>query len=100
VGFRSQNVAKKFAVELSGRRLSRVFAIAMVSRKHIFAVCIERGESEIIVDPKYLQEVQLSAVAAAPSLDLGQPTIILKKSVRTTNSTLFGPLELNGGLAD
>jgi hypothetical protein len=60
----TQNIAKQFALEHSGRRLNRVLATAKVNKKHIFAVCVERGESEIIVDPKYLQELQLSALAA------------------------------------
>ena len=61
----TQNVAKQFALEHSGRRLNQVLATAKIDKKHIFAVCVERGESEIILDPKYLQELQLSALAAA-----------------------------------
>ena len=61
----TQNIAKQFALEHSGRRLNQVLATAKINKKHIFAVCVERGESEIILDPKYLQELQLSALAAA-----------------------------------
>ena len=60
----TQNVAKQFALEHSGRRLNQVLATAKINKQHIFAVCVERGESEIILDPKYLQELQLSALAA------------------------------------
>jgi hypothetical protein len=59
-----KNVAKQFALEHSGRRLNQVLATAKINKQHIFAVCVERGESEIILDPKYLQELQLSALAA------------------------------------
>ena len=51
----TQNIAKQFALEHSGRRLNQVLATAKINKKHIFAVCVERGESEIILDPKYLQ---------------------------------------------
>ena len=59
----SQSIADRFAVEHSGRRPNRVVASAKINKRHIFAVCSERGEDEIIVDPKYLQEVQLLEVS-------------------------------------
>ncbi len=72
-----QNVAKQFAVEHFGRSSNQVLATAKIHKKHIFAVCVEEGLSEIIVDPMYMQDVHLSAMPTARGLRtrLGDPRL-------------------------